>query len=251
MGLTAKLMYFFRPLLKKCLKASEAAGFTILTGFLCGFPLGAKTAVQFFQRGELSRNDSLWLLSFCNNIGPAYFCSFVIPLLNVQNPLAALFAVYGIPFCYGCFLRLTLFKPSGLSCKESSVIMKTEKFGTALETSIAQSAQSLMMLGGYMIIFCTCNLIPHLIYGKRIPQISLVLEITSGLSSMNGKHPMVCLSLLTFGGLCCLAQTYSTLKGSELETYLPKYLFHKLIQSGLVFLFCVIWNTCSGAPIFL
>lgn len=242
-GMAGKFASILHPLLGKPLNASRADCYVIFVGFLCGFPMGAKTAAELYARGELTKKEALWLLAFCNNIGPVYFCSFVIPTLHVQRPLPCLFAMYGIPFLYGALLRHTLYRESKKGASENTSLPEPPSLLEAVEQSIYSAVQSMLMLGGYMILFCLMNLLPHILKGGPIPLLGPFLEITSGIQAMNGKMPLYCLTLLAFGGLSCLAQTYSSLKGTDLTEHIGEYFAHKLVLTALTafyYLICVL-----------
>ena len=67
-----------------------------------------------------------------------------------------------------------------------------------------------------------------------------LLEITSGISRIGSRAPLIVLLLLPFGGFSCIAQTYSMIKNTDLS--LKKYLFHKLALSGITLLYYFLWR---------
>lgn len=73
MGLVESLIRPIRPFFGKLFRISDPAVYTILMGFLCGFPMGARTTAEFRNRQELSVAEGQFLLAFCNNFGPVYF----------------------------------------------------------------------------------------------------------------------------------------------------------------------------------
>lgn len=52
--------------------------FAVLTGFLCGYPMGAKTTSDLLNVNKISRSEASYLLSFCNNTSPAFILSYVV-----------------------------------------------------------------------------------------------------------------------------------------------------------------------------
>ncbi len=103
------------PIIGSIFRISRTMCTTLLTGFLFGFPLGAKTIAEQYSLGQLSKPQAQYLLSFCNNIGPVYLLSFALPLLGLsddaENHLlrsAVILAFFGIPLLYGLALRYTL-----------------------------------------------------------------------------------------------------------------------------------------------
>ena len=87
MGLVNSLIRPVRPLFGRIYRLSAPGIYVILMGFLCGFPMGARTIADFRDRQELSVTEGQYLLSFCNNLGPVYFLGFVLPLLHRESIL--------------------------------------------------------------------------------------------------------------------------------------------------------------------
>ena len=52
-----------------------AAGSALLLGFLGGHPLGAKAAADLYRLGLLTKGEAERLLTFCNNLSPAFLLS--------------------------------------------------------------------------------------------------------------------------------------------------------------------------------
>ena len=69
------------PFLCPLLGTSYYGTFAVLTGFLCGYPMGAKTASDLLDAQKISRSEASYLLSFCNNTSPAFILSYVV----IQN----------------------------------------------------------------------------------------------------------------------------------------------------------------------
>ena len=178
--------------------------------------------------------------------------------------------MYGIPFFYGMFLRYfhygKCFLPNGHSTFfSSSATQKPPSFAAALDVSVASAIQSIAKLGGYMIFFNLLNLLPQLAFSAiasvlessvfdlcslstillRLQIFSgLFLEITGGITLSNGTCPVLMLSMLQFGGLSCLAQTYSMISDTDIS--LSSYLFHKSIQGMLAFIYyTLLFQFCS------
>ena len=248
--LTEKISIVLYPALGPLFRVRKNVIYCIMLGFLCGFPMGAKVTADMLEHNLLTQKEGEYLLAFCNNIGPIYFCSFVLPLLGRQLTFPYLFGMYGIPLLYGILLRYTLFK-NVLSTNDSSVsfVQKTEILShpkniclgmpEALDESVAVSLQSILTLGGYMILFNLLNLIPHMILGKTPVLFAPLFEITGGLSILGGKFPLYGLMVLSFVGLSCIAQTYSCIRKTNLS--ITNYIFHKVILTILTGVFYLGW----------
>lgn len=243
MGLTDGFVMLVYPFVRLIFRVSKSACYVIIMGFMCGFPMGAKCIDDMYAHGKINLQEARWLLAFCNNIGPVYFVSFALPLLGCKNLWPCLFGMYGVPIVYGLFLRYTTFR--NINNENSLSIHKefptdTQSFLTALNESVYASLQSILMLGGYMILFNLLMLLPRLLTPGKLLYIAPILEITGGLKLLGDKIPLYSLLMLPFGGLSCIAQTYSCISHTKLP--ISDYVRHKLILTavtGLYYLLCL------------
>lgn len=274
--LTEKMAMALFPVLGPIYRVRKNVVYCMMLGFLCGFPMGARVTADLLEREMLTEKEGEFLLAFCNNIGPVYFCSFVLPLLGRKLVFPYLFGMYGIPLLYGLFLRYAVYKtalaaeaPGRLARKQghtfalkngagavtavennrgclricSSENRGRRSFGLRLleaaDESIASSLQSILTLGGYMILFNLLNLLPHILLGKAPALLAPILEITGGLSLLGDGLPLYSLLVLSFGGLSCIAQTYSCIKGTGLSV--GNYIRHKTVLTLLNGCFYLGW----------
>ena len=108
--LTETIASFIYPVIRPIFRVRKNVCYCMMLGFLCGFPMGARVVSDLYSRGQLTREEGEYLLAFCNNIGPVYYCSFVLPLLHRELTAPYLFGMYGIPLLYGIILRYTRFR---------------------------------------------------------------------------------------------------------------------------------------------
>ncbi len=245
--LTEGFARIFKPFLFPLFRLPDRCLYPITIGFLCGFPMGAKTTGDMYRLGQLTRKEADYLLAFCNNIGPVFFTGVVLPFLPAELPVGIyLFGMYGIPLCYGILLRYFCYKDA-FPCQKhllqkAAYTQKPPSFAAALDASVSSGIQSITKLGGYMIFFNLLNLLPQLVFA-RLPasfhalQIfsGLFLEITGGIVMAGTNYPILLLSMLQFGGISCFAQTYSMISDTDIS--LCPYLFHKCMQALMAFLY--------------
>ncbi len=306
LNLTEKLAGAVYPVIGPVYRVRRNVVYCMALGFLCGFPMGAKVTADLYERDMLSRREAEYLLAFCNNIGPVYFCSFVLPLLGRRLVLPYLFGMYGIPLLYGLALRRTAFRDLGLpvspelrSCSAASagtfpglfrrnqsrrhtwqpLRQRSQGIGrqrlpsqqaggqsfrqrtqeadrqvsdgllSAVNESVQASLQSILTLGGYMILFNLLNLPLHILFGKEPALFAPLLEITGGLSMLGEGLPLFSLLALAFGGLSCIAQTYSCISTTDLE--IGSYIRHKMILTLLCGGFYLSWFLVSPSSFLL
>ncbi|MEG1847399.1 MAG: hypothetical protein RRX92_08090 [Lachnospiraceae bacterium] len=247
---------FFVPVLQPIFRLSRSCLYAIVVGFCCGFPMGAKVVADLYLSHCISKSEAEYLLSFCNNIGPIYFVSFVLLSFHITNYVPYLFGMYGIPLCYGLALRYLVYRhriPFQKSdfrhpcpAADRSAFSGMSVF-QALDDAIMNALQSIGKLGGYMILCNLCVCIPYLIGSQNAVFTSFsycILEITGGINhtltqalSQNIRY-LIVFPLLLLGGVSCLLQTASILHGTNLSC--KKYCLHKLVQ----YFFSLLYYAC-------
>ena len=173
--------------------------------------------------------------------------SFVLPTIGIQTNLSFyLFGMYGLPLLYGIILRHTIYKhklPLFLSTETpvqsaSQLDLQRTSLLYCIDDAIISGMKSITSLGGYMILFNLINLIPHVLVlqfpflfpMKRnilLAGFNGLLEITDGIYRLGTSVLFFVLVLLPFGGLSCIAQTYSMIRHTDLS--ITSYLLHKII----------------------
>lgn len=250
------LSHFLSPITKHVFKLSEECGYVILLGFLCGYPIGSKLSADLVKKNEISVREGQILISFCNNVSPAFMITFLIGrIIDIPDFSSMLLAVMlGTPLLFGIFFsRISLYlerkkfplqtasTPAGQ--KKQSASVRTGSF----DSCITSSFENCFRLGGYIILFSIFSeFIRNALAVSPLLQnrICAILEITSGLNIYAGNHcpPSIllteCPAFTAFGGICCLMQTHSMIRGSGLSLRL--YFFAKLLTGIAVFSACVI-----------
>lgn len=264
MNLTENFVRFLHPLLHLIFGTSKNGSYTIVMGFLCGFPMGARIVGELYEKQKLSREESFCLLYFCNNIGPIYFLSYVIPTMAINKPLRPFLIMYGIPALYGFLLMRIrpLLRPRGAFSQRFSTISgnsfstvnsislptaaqrkplkeascSPEKISllAAIDSSVVSGLIGIAKLGGYMVFFNLLNIAfkPfHHLNADILNIYRCLLEITSGIDYLGQSICYAVLILLPFGGFSCIAQTYSMIRQTDLS--IRSYVFHKTVQTAI------------------
>lgn len=224
----------------------SAEVYGIVTGFFCGFPMGALTASSMYEEKQISKKEAEYLCAFTNNMGPVYFCSYVLTTLDIRNKIPYILLMYGIPLGYGLLLRKTAYRDCTFpKLKKQSA----PDILIAIDASVNQAISSITRIGGYLILLQTLYVLPELLCRifSQIPSFTKLplsflkaylccfLEITGAIPQMSAYPAFFVLTLLPLGGLSFLLQTGTILRQSGLS--FSKYLFHKLIQTLLTFAF--------------
>lgn len=237
------------PFFKKLFHLNPSGYSVLLIGFLCGFPMGAITVRELYQSKRIRKRDAELLLAFCNNLGPIYCISHILPLLEPVYKIIFLVLTYGVPLLYGSFItRLSPVSETGPPPKAAFKTL-SEIFPSALQNAI----NSIVSLGGCMIFFNVIRIVPALLpfhsgYYNCIT--SGLLEIGSFITCLKensiffSQFERLCLlSIIHPGGLSCLIQTMCVLQETDLS--FRKYVFHKLLQLIIWLLICTILSFCG------
>lgn len=246
MDLTDSFVKILNPVLGRLFRIRPACVYGMLVGFLCGFPMGAHVTAQLYEQKQISRQEAAYLLSFCNNIGPVYFISFVLPMLSLKETAPFLFGMYGLPLLYGLFLRYTVFQNAVDGGSGQKLPAKKRIFLlTAMDESVLSALSGIARLGGYMVFFNLLFILPELtarLFSAKegfavlfTGGISCLLEITGGINLMGNRMPHLVLCILPFGGLSCIAQTYSMIKNTDLSV--AEYVMHKMVLTAVTVLY--------------
>lgn len=243
-GADLELGHMLNRIMKRIYHYSSYGLYAIFMGFFCGFPMGAKVVSELYESKKLCKEEAQSLLTFCNNIGPAYFMGIIIPILHksgYQTTFPFVFGMYGIPAIYGIITGYMYSKKnlhSSTYC--SGNIAKAmpnakQSLATTLKQSCIDNTQALIILGGY-ITFTNAfriflDFLPLSISIKSI--LSSFLEIIGGVqaiytTTLKPEHKVFwIMTVLCFGGISCILQTSSFLEKSGLS--ILHYLKHKTI----------------------
>lgn len=225
--------------------------FAVLTGFLCGYPMGAKTTSDLLNVNKISRSEASYLLSFCNNTSPAFILSYVVAQnmkernLCIPFFLILTFTPLMLSFIFRLFYRLPesscsfpQVTPGSFSNPSGSI---SDSF---LDRCILNAFESVTKVGGYMMMFSVliqllASVLPNTIFSLLLYS---SLEISTGIRLLfssalyTTEKIILCAFLTSFGGWCCIAQTYSMISSSQLPIlpYITAKLVTALVTSLLI-----------------
>lgn len=136
-----------------CSKSSVSA---VILGFLCGFPIGASSAVALYDNGEISKRELERLLTFINNPGAAFviggvgisiFNSAEVGRILYFSVLISALAAGGVS---RLFYRREHTAPQFRATVEST---KSTSVASALTSAISDSAANMLTVSACVIFF--------------------------------------------------------------------------------------------------
>ena len=225
--------------------------FAVLTGFLCGYPMGAKTTSDLLNVNKISRSEASYLLSFCNNTSPAFILSYVVAQnikernLCIPFFLILTFTPLMLSFIFRLFYRLPESSCSFPQVTPGSFSNPSESISdNFLDRCILNAFESVTKVGGYMMMFSVliqllASVLPNTIFSLLLYS---SLEISTGIRLLfssalyTTEKIILCAFLTSFGGWCCIAQTYSMISSSQLPIlpYITAKLVTALVTSLLI-----------------
>lgn len=225
--------------------------FAVLTGFLCGYPMGAKTTSDLLNVNKISRSEASYLLSFCNNTSPAFILSYIVAQnmkernLCIPFFLILTFTPLMLSFIFRLFYRLPESSCSFPQVTPGSFSNPSESISDSfLDRCILNAFESVTKVGGYMMMFSVliqllASVLPNTIFSLLLYS---SLEISTGIRLLfssalyTTEKIILCAFLTSFGGWCCIAQTYSMISGSQLPIlpYIAEKLVTALVTSLLI-----------------
>lgn len=226
-GLSVISAVFGRPC-SALFATSKSGVIAVLTGFLCGYPAGAKTTADLIRAGKIGRDEGAYLLSFCNNVSPGFVINYIV--INTFNEkqliVPSLLILNGVPVLLSLVFRRKYLKGKKRFLNSNSGYNKgyfnEKSFDfSSLDTCLMESFEAIVKVGLYIIVFSVLISMAGSI-GEDYPIIKFclpLLEITNGIriiassiSDPTVTYPII-LGLTSFGGICAAAQTKSMISG--------------------------------------
>lgn len=130
------------------------AGSSLLLGAVCGFPVGAKTAVDLYKNGCVSKTEAEVLISISNNTGPSFVVGIVgslfwgSPAFGWALYCFQIFAAAAAGLLVNRFLFP--FKSSALSGKTSCT---SKPFSLLFSSAVSEAALSCLSICGFVVFF--------------------------------------------------------------------------------------------------
>ena len=284
---TGKLLdKFMRPLFN----VPGIGGFVFVMGLISGYPVGAKVVSDFRQEGLVTKDEGERMLAFTNNSGPLFIISSVGISIFGDTTTGLLLLCTHVLACITVGIILGKFsKKSDEEFRakiifsqrnsthfiENSLHNKTtnrnnsvsnfsasksqnvtfKNLGEVLGSSINNSISTILMIGGFVVIFSVIISILNQTHALDFlskffnpilaflgfdlnfakPLLSGILELTNGVNLISGVHikaisqnVILCAFLLGFGGFSVLLQVFSIVARTDLS--MKKYFIGKFMQ---------------------
>lgn len=233
-------------LLGNALGMPEGAEPLLISGFLGGYPVGAKAIRDAWAAGSLTKTDAERLLAFCNNAGPAFLFGMAAPMFS--SPLAG-WVLWGIHILSA--LTVGLLTPGKADGRMHPAAPFSASITDGLKSALSVTAQ----VCGWVILFRILNGFLTRWFLWLLPEaaqtaVTGVLELANGcleLSNIESERMrfVLCSAMLSFGGLSVLMQTHSAANGLSMKYYLSgkllQIVFSLLYSTAYVLKIPAVW----------
>lgn len=208
-------------------------GTLLLLGVLCGFPVGARSAMQLYEAGKISKRRAEFLCGFSNLASAPFLLGVVGSSLFGKTALGWRFiALQTVCALLTAGVLYLCLRPD---CNGVPEIHGEER---PLLSHVTAATRTVAEVGGMLIFFGTAGeCISSLLNLRGIPAVLLssLFEFSAGCSqaSVLGGRAGELLAALSvgFSGLCVLGQVAAVTKG---KLSLLPYLGGKVIQTALM-----------------
>ena len=262
----------FNIFMKPIFNVQGEAAFSLIMGIISGYPVGAKIACNFREKNILSKEECERLLSFTNNSGPMFILGTVGISMFGNSTIGLLLLITHILGCLTVGFIFRFWKNTTItnitsSNKHISLSNNSlSNLGDILSKSISNSISTLLLIGGFVVLFSVIisifkasrllNIItfafsPYFIF-LNIPSsfvspfITGIIEITNGISLISTIHVkaisiniILTSFLLGFGGISIFLQVLSIVSKTDLsiKPYFYGKILHGFISAFYTFLF--------------
>ena len=256
LGMSRYLGKLLEPVMVPLFRVNGACASALALGFVGGYPVGARTAIQLYQNGQCSRTEAERLLAFCNNSGPAFILGVVGAGVFGSGRLGLLLCLTHLLASLAVGILFRFYKPAerprtGVRTAQ----FQTASFPSAFTRSVTGALQATLNICAFILFFTVflrvlvragvltalsralCALFAPL--GLTQPWAERLLtglvEVSSGVSSLTGGSLSGRLSMAAFmlgwAGVSVHCQVLAFLGDSGLS--MGTYLAGKLLHGGL------------------
>jgi sporulation integral membrane protein YlbJ len=279
-GVVKFIGVLMEPLMRPIFRVPGVGGFVWAMGVSSGFPAGAKITARMRQEKQISAVEAERLVSFTNSSNPVFIFGAIAAALFDNPGLGILLASchYLGNILVGIFMRFhgehdrNLYSRLKLPSIKKAIyemhrtrLLDNRPFGKLLGDSVYTSVNTLLMIGGFMILFSVLNRVMaelqitdlvasfiailfmflHISTDLSIPLIAGMLEITLGSQLVSETknvtllHQAIIVSfILAFNGFSVQAQVASILSETDIrfKPFFYARILHGVIASVLALL---------------
>lgn len=237
---TSAISRLVHPILSHLYGLSREGSFCLVSGVLCGYPMGVKIANDLLDEDRIGTSEAQQLLAVCAYPSPMFLVGYVISnRLSSPGILPVYLAATYLPSIPISLLARRIYPGQKQEKPKTSRSPVSIRF-QVLEECVVSSCEIIIKIGAFMMLFSILTgWISHIYMLPRMCRLfcSLFLEMTTGVNAaVQSDLPLnlrtaACLFATSFGGICTLAQTGVVLKNPHLSK--SSYFLFKLLHGSL------------------
>ena len=277
MGLGAAhfLAVLLEPFMQTVFGVSGSGGFAMAVGIMSGYPVGAKVTAELREKGTLTQSEAQRMASLASNAGPLFIIGAVANGMFKSTAAGwfLLTAHYGGAILAGLLFRFLSPRathraamparhilPSAIKSMAEARRKDGRPFGSILKQSVADTMETLLHVGGYIVLFGVIVKalellgVPAAIESAAFPLTSRLglshgllsglftgaLEMTNGarqtaVFGTTKEGLLAAAAVISWGGLSVHAQALGFVSRTDIKA--APYLVSKLIHAGMAVLF--------------
>ena len=178
LGLAGYLGRMLEGVMRPLFNVSGVCASAFALGFVGGYPVGARTAIDLYQKGMCTRTEAERLLAFCNNSGPAFILGVVGAGVFASSRVGVLlYLAHALASaCIGVLFRFYKAAPGGQKAQpRPQPQFHAQRFSTAFTGSIKSSFLSTLNICAFVIFFTV--VIKLLVLSGFLPGLAHVLGV--------------------------------------------------------------------------
>lgn len=248
-GFVKVLGTLVKPLAKRVFRISGSGAIVFVMGILCGYPTGAKMTAELYKDKQISKEEAVRLLPFCNNSGPLFVIGAVgTSMLGNTKIGITLYVIHVLSAVISGIVFAFFSKKPQSSDKELFI---NTSLGHAFSNAVSSGVHAILEVCGYIVFFSVIRrfLLPVIRFflGRNIFAlfVSSLSEVTMGAVDIcNGNLPLYGTIILLsgtigFGGICVFLQVMGI--AGQVGLPVKSYLFGKLFQSVVAMLVAAVY----------
>lgn len=271
MGILSHLGGYLESVMYPMFHVGGGCSGAFLLGILGGYPVGARTAISLYQKGQCTKSEAERLLSFCNNSGPAFILGVVGAGIFSSSRVGLL--LYGAHVLASVLVGLLFrnYGSPGISEKSSrGGNAMGASFADAFTASVKNAFSATLNICAFVIFFTVvirllflsgvitylAGFLSWLLSDLGVKQeviesiLTGLIEMTSGVWSLRdmaaslGSRMCMAAFILGWAGLSVHCQVLSFIgqSGLSTRTYFFGKLLHGAISALLIFLLSLIFH---------
>ena len=258
----------FNKIMRPVFNVPGIGAYALFMGIISGYPVGAKIVTNFRNHNLCTKEEAERLITFTNNSGPLFILGTIGITLFYDASIGLLLLFTHILASISVGLIFRFWKVNNKERRNIDTLETNITFnslGEVLSKSILSAINSVVLIGGFIILFgiilsilektYILNLLKKLIVPIFnllniqttfiTPILTGILELTNGVTAISlissknlSINLIICAFLVGFGGISIMLQVLSIISKSDIsiKPYILGKLLHGLIAAFYTFL---------------